>query len=101
MAAEMNALRSEMDRLKLQMARLAQVTDPSARRALIREHALSLQGATSRLHAMALQMIEDVDQGRMVSDRDLADRHRMLAEQNEMALQMLERAIECDRPSSR
>lgn len=101
MAKEMDALHAEMNRLKAQMERIAQTTDPSARQKLIKEHLLDLRQTMAGLHAMALQMVEDVDKGRIVSDRDLANRQRMLADLAAMALDMLDEATRNEAASCR
>lgn len=101
MAKGMDALHAEMNRLKAQMERIAQTTDPSARQKLIKEHLLNLRQTMTGLHAMALQMVEDVDKGRIVSDRDLANRQRMLADLAAMALDMLDEATRNEAASCR
>lgn len=93
MAGQMHALRADVQRLHLQMQRIEQSTDPAERQQLTQEHLVSLKGTLSKLHAMELQMIDEVNKGRIVSDGDLRNRQQLLAEQTTMLLEMLEQAI--------
>ncbi|HEU0201785.1 MAG TPA: hypothetical protein VFR86_15305 [Burkholderiaceae bacterium] len=93
MTRQMHALRGEVQQLHAQMERIERSTDRAQRRQLMQEHLVSLTATLSKLHAMELQMIDDVKKGRVVSDSDLASRQRLLAEQTAMLLEMLEQAI--------
>lgn len=93
MTREMHALRVDVQRMHEQMERIERTADPAQRRQLMQDHLASMKQTLSKLHAMELRMVDDVNKGRVVSDADLANRQRLLAAQTAMLLEMLEQAI--------
>lgn len=94
MEKEMHALQAELARLKPQMERIAATGDAAEKRRLTAEHLASLRSTLARFHAMEVQMVDWVTQGRSVSDTDLRVRQQMLADQSAMLVQMLEQTMQ-------
>jgi len=93
MSEDMQRQRVQVDALSKQMQTLDNTLDPALRRDLVRSHLEALRGLGSSLHAMNLKMIDDVDNGRIVSDAGLKQRLQLNADFMYMQLQMLEAAM--------
>ena len=76
--------------LKDQMQQLRRTADAALRRDLVRAHFDALRQLNEDLHGMNLKMIEDVDNGRIVSDVGLKQRLQLDAEIMSMQSEMLE-----------
>ena len=90
MEAQMYRQRDQVDALKNQMQGLSSTADPALRSELIRAHFGGLRRIRETLHGMNLKMIEDVDNGRIVSDPGLKQRLHLDADLVKMQLEMLE-----------
>lgn len=93
MEAEMYRLWVQAEALKNQMLDRADPADPALRREQIRSHLRDLRRITDTLHQMNLNMIEDVDRGRIASGRGLKQRLELNAELAKMQLAMLDAEI--------
>jgi len=83
----------QVDALNSQMQRLTGTSDAALRRDLIQAHLGELRRISATLHGMNLKMIEDVDNGRIVSDTGLKQRLQLDADLMKMQLEMLEAQI--------
>ena len=90
MGSEMYRQRVHVTVLQEQMQRLADAADPAVRRDLIRVHLDDLRRINDALHGMNMKMIEDVDNGKAVSDPGLKQRLQLDADVMGMQQQMLE-----------
>jgi protein-S-isoprenylcysteine O-methyltransferase Ste14 len=92
MGANMHRQDVQAGVLKSQMQDLSGTSDPALRRDLIRAHYGELRRINATLHEMNRKMIEDVDNGRIVSDAGLKQRLQLDADVMNMQLEMLEAA---------
>jgi len=80
----------QLDTIKSQMQDLTGTADAARRRDLVRAHLGELRRINETLHEMNLKMIEDVDNGKVVSDLGLKQRLLLDADVMNMQLKMLE-----------
>ena len=90
MSADMDSRIAVAGILKDQMQQLRRTADAALRRDLVRAHFDALRQLNEDLHGMNLKMIEDVDNGRIVSDVGLKQRLQLDAEIMSMQSEMLE-----------
>lgn len=89
-SADMDSRIAQAGILKDQMQQLSRTADPALRRDLVQAHFDALRLINADLHGMNLKMIEDVDNGRIVSDVGLKQRLQLDAEIMSMQSEMLE-----------
>ncbi len=90
MGTNMNREGVDVAGLQKQMERLADTNDPALRRDLIRAHLDDLRLISDSMQGMNLEMIEDVDKGKVVSDPGLKQRLQLGADVMSMQREMLE-----------
>ena len=96
MGKDMDRQHGLVDTLKRQMQDLTNAADRALRRDLVLAHLDAIRQIGATLHGMNLKMIEDVDNGRIVSDTGLKQRLQLNADFMYMQLQMLEAATKAD-----